>query len=72
MQNTSGSNSDSKLTSKTSSKRIGWSNLLYNLSNGRSNKEIELKDIVPLDSDSTNTIFCNRDYVKNIKEAKSH
>ena len=70
-QNTSGSNSDSTLTSKTSSKRIGWSNLHYNLSNCRSNKEIELKDLVLLDIDSTNTIFCNRDYVKNIKKAKT-
>ena len=69
-QNTPGSNSDSTLTSKTSSKRIGWSNLHYNLSNCRSNKENELKDLVLLDSDSTNTIFCNRDYVKNIRKAK--
>ena len=69
-QNTSASNSDSTLTSKISSKKIGWSNLQYDLSNCRSNKEIELKDLVLLDSDSTNTLFCNRDYVKNIKKAK--
>ena len=70
IQNTSGSNSDSALTSKTSSKRIVWSNLHYNLSNYRRNKGNELRDLVLLDSDSTNTIFCNRDYVKNIREAK--
>ena len=57
-------------SSKTSSKRIGWSNLHYNLNNCRSNKEIELKDLVLLDSDSTNTIFCNRDHVENMKKAK--
>ena len=70
-QNTSGSNSDSTLTSKTSSKIIGWLNLHYNQSNCRSNKEIELKDLVLLDSVSTNTIFSNRDYVENIKKPKS-
>ena len=70
-QNTSGSNSDSTLTSKASSKRTGWLNLHYNLSNCRSNKSMELKDLVLLDSDSTNTIFCNREYVKNIRKTKT-
>ena len=70
-QNTSGSNSDPTLTSKSSSKRIGWSNLHYNLSNCRSNKVNESKDLVLLDSDSTKTIFCNRDYVKNIRKAET-
>ena len=34
------------------------------------NNEEELRDLVLLDSDSTNTIFCNKEYVKNIQEAK--
>ena len=71
MQNTSGSNSDSTLASKSSLKRIGWSNLHYNLSNCRRNKGNELTYLVLLDSDSTNTIFWNRDYVKNIRKAET-
>ena len=70
-QNTSGSNSDSTLTSKSSSKRIGWSNLHYNLSNCRSNKKNEVKGLALLDSDSTNIIFCNIEYVENIRKAKT-
>ena len=70
-QNTSGSNLDSTITSRSSSKRIGWSNLHYNLSNCRRNKGNVLKDLVLLDSDSTNTIFCNKDYVENVREAET-
>ena len=50
---------------------MGWSNLHNNLSNCKKNNEKELKDLVLLDSDSTNTIFCNKDYVENIQEAKT-
>ena len=35
------------------------------------NNEKELKDLVLLDSGSTNIIFCNKDYVENIQEANT-
>ena len=58
------SNTNSTITSKSSSKKVGWTNLHYNLSNCMKNNEEELRDLVLLDS--TNTIFCNKEYVKNI------
>ena len=42
-----------------------------NRSSCRRNKDNALKDLVLLDSDSTNTIFCNKDYVENIRKAKT-
>ena len=63
-------NSDSTITSKSSYKKIGWSNLRLNLSNCNSDQLNIMKDLVLLDSDSTNTIFCNKSYVNNIKDAE--
>ena len=68
-QKTSDSNTNSTISSKSASKNVGWSNLHYNLSNCQKDKEKELKKLVLLDSDSTNTIFCNEDYVDNIQNA---
>ena len=60
---------NSTITKKSSLKKMGWTNLHYNLSNCMKNNEEELRNLVLLDSDSTNTIFCNEEYVENIQEA---
>ena len=49
-------------------KKIGWTNLHYSLSNYNQNQSEIMKDLVLLDSDSTNTIFCNEAYVSDIRE----
>ena len=61
---------NSTITSKSNPKRIGWTNLHYSLSNYNQNQSEIMKDLVLLDSDSTNTIFCNEAYVSDIREAK--
>ena len=63
-------NTNSTITTKSSSKKVGWTNLHYNLSNCIKNNEEELRNLVLLDSDSTNTIFCNKKYVENLQEAR--
>ena len=67
---TEGSNTDSSITTRSSLKRIGWSNIHYNLNNCNMKPKNDLKELVLLDSDSTNTIFCNEKYVNNIRSAK--
>ena len=62
-----GSNTDSSIMTRSSLKKIGWSNIHYNLNNCNTKTKNDLKDLVLLDSDSTNTIFCNEKYVTNIK-----
>eukprot|EP00957_Ditylum_brightwellii_P181939 13861268-Ditylum_brightwellii.AAC.1 len=42
---------------------IGWAGVHVCLTQGDN-----LKDLVLLDSDSTDTLFCNKDYVTNIHE----
>ena len=54
-KNSSEYNSNSTITSK----KIGWSNLHYNLSNCNSQQKNIMQDLVLLDSNSTTTIFCN-------------
>ena len=70
-QNTFDTNTDSTISTKSTHKRIGWSNLHYNMSNCQTNKHKELRELVLLDSDSTNTIFCNENYVSNIQNAET-
>ena len=69
-QSTSESNTNSTIISKLSSKKIAWSNLHYNLRNNSLYKNNALQDLVLLDSDSTNTMFCNENYVNNIKNTE--
>ena len=59
----------STITSNSNPKRIGWTNLHYSLSNYDHNQSETMKNLVLLDSNSTNTIFCNEEYVTNIKKA---
>ena len=51
--------------SSNRSKKIGWANIYYNFAQG-----YNLKDLILLDSDSTNTIFCNKNYVYNIRQSE--
>ena len=62
---------DSTITSKSSPKQIGWTNLHYNLSHYDLNQSNMMHKLVLLDSYSINTIFCNKDYVCNIQKAKN-
>jgi len=45
---------------------IGWAGIHCTFAQG-----VALKDLILLDSDSTDTIFCNPKYVKNIRQAES-
>ena len=69
--NSNGSNS-TLTTSQSSStnknidkKKVGWSNVQFSFAQNN-----DMKQLVLLDSDSTSTIFCNKDYVNNIRPAK--
>ena len=53
----------------TNTKQSGWTNSNYNLSNYEANDQNKMHQMVLLDSDSTNTIFCNKEYVNNIRPA---
>ena len=61
---------NSTITSKSNPKTIGWTNLHYTLSNYNQHQSEIMKNLVLLDSDSTNTIFCNQAYVTNIRKAE--
>ena len=63
-------NTDSSITTRLSLKKIRWSNIHYNLNNCKKKTSNDLKDLVLLNSDSTDTIFCNEKYVTNIKIAE--
>ena len=70
MINSSEYNSNPTITSKSSSKKIGWSNLHYNLSNCNIEQNNFMQDLVLLDSNLINTIFCNKSFFSNIKISK--
>ena len=63
---------DSTMTSKSRPKQTGWTNLHYNLSHYNMNQNNMMHKLVLFDSDSTHIIFCNKDYVNNIRKAKNH
>ena len=58
------------LISKSNPKRIGWTNLHCILSNYNQHESEMMKNLIILDSDSSNTIFCNEAYVTNIRQAE--
>ena len=58
----SGPTYDSQVIQQTN-ENIAWTGFHYNFF---SNNEYEKFDSL-LDSDSTNTIFCNKNYVKNVR-----
>ena len=62
-------NGNTTISSTTNSKQSGWTNLNYNLSNYNTDQQNKMHQMVLLDSDSTNTIFCNKEYVNNIRTA---
>ena len=51
--------------SSNRSKKIGWSNVHYNFAQG-----YNLNDLILLDSNSTNTNFCSKNYVYNIRQSE--
>ena len=51
-------------THKNSEKQMGWANLHFSFFQSN-----EMKELVLLDSDSTDTVFCNRNYVTNIRKS---
>ena len=51
-------------TNKQSEKQIGWANLHFSFFQSN-----EMRELVLLDSDSTDTVFCNRNYVTNIRKS---
>ena len=69
--NTNSTNS-SLTTSQSSSsnnnidkKKVGWSSIQFSFEPNN-----EMKELILLDSDSTSTIFCSKDYVNNIRPVK--
>ena len=50
--------------SKQKEKQIGWANLHFSFFQSQ-----EMKELVLLDSNSTYTVFCNRNYVTNIRKS---
>ena len=61
---------NSTITSKYNPTRIGWTNLHYTLSNYNQHQSEIMKNLVLLDSDLTNTIFCNEAYITNTRQAE--
>ena len=66
-EETSTYSENSIITTKSNSKRIGWKNLRYSLSSYNEQQLDTIENLVLLDSNSTNTIFSNEQYVTNIR-----
>ena len=63
-EQTTGTEASSAPSDKSNEPTVGWAGLHYSFAHISS-----LKDSILLDSDSTDTIFCNEEYVTNIREA---
>ena len=55
---------ESTISKKQNEKKIGWANLHFTFFQSK-----EMKELVLLDSDSTDTVFCNKNYVTNVRKS---
>ena len=58
--------SDSKITTKKEQAQDGWSGMHVSFA-----QTANLKDLILLDSDSTDTVFCNSKYMTNIRDSNT-